>query len=153
MAKISSTREPGRADTSSKWRGGRTPKEESQLHSFYYGFRLDEFQNIEFERLFENSGAKTKSQFILAALFDKPMKVVKIDKAATDYYIKLTNLQSEYRRIGVNYNQAVKALHTGLSEKKALAMLYKLEQLTIEFISLNREIIRLTQEFEQWLQK
>ena len=72
------------------------------------------------------------------------MKVVKIDKAATDYYIKLTNLQSEYRRIGVNYNQAVKALHTGLSEKKALAMLYKLEQLTIELISLNREIIRLT---------
>lgn len=81
------------------------------------------------------------------------MKVVKIDKAATDYYIKLTNLQSEYRRIGVNYNQAVKALHIGLSEKKALAMLYKLEQLTIELISLNREIIRLTQEFEQWLQK
>ncbi len=36
------------------------------------------------------------------------MKVVKIDKAATDYYIKLTNLQSEYRRIGVNYNQIVK---------------------------------------------
>ena len=63
------------------------------------------------------------------------MKVVKIDKAATDYYIKLTNLQSEYRRIGVNYNQAVKTLHTGLSEKKALAMLYKLEQLTIELIS------------------
>ena len=81
------------------------------------------------------------------------MKVVKIDKAATDYYIKLTNLQSEYRRIGVNYNQAVKALDTGLSEKKALAMLYNLEQLTIELISLNREIIRLTQEFEQWLQK
>ncbi|MFR2351593.1 MAG: conjugal transfer protein MobA [Bacteroides ovatus] len=114
---------------------------------------MDELQNIEFERLFENSGAKNKSQFILSALFDKPMKVVKIDKAATDYYIKLTNLQSEYRRIGVNYNQAVKALHTGLSEKKALAMLYKLEQLTIELISLNREIIRLTQEFEQWLQK
>ncbi|MCS2425841.1 plasmid mobilization protein [Parabacteroides goldsteinii] len=114
---------------------------------------MDELQNIEFERLFENSGAKNKSQFILSALFDKPMKVVKIDKAATDYYIKLTNLQSEYRRIGVNYNQAVKALHTGLSEKKALSMLYKLEQLTIELISLDREIIRLTQEFEQWLQK
>ena len=92
-------------------------------------------QVIWFGRLFENSGANNKSQFILAALFDKPMKVVKIDKAATDYYIKLTNLQSEYRRIGVNYNQAVKALHTGLSEKKALAMLYKLEQLTIELIS------------------
>ena len=81
------------------------------------------------------------------------MKVVKIDKAATDYYIKLPNLQSEYRRIGVNYNQAAKALHTGLSEKKAHAMLYKLEQLPNELISLNREHIRLTQELEQWLQK
>ena len=30
------------------------------------------------------------------------MKVVKIDKAATDYYIKLTNLQSEYRPIAGN---------------------------------------------------
>ena len=34
------------------------------------------------------------------------MKVVKIDKAATDYYIKLTNLQSEYRRIGVITRQS-----------------------------------------------
>ena len=46
-------------------RGGRNPKEESELHSYYYGFRLDELQNIEFERLFENSGANNKSQFIL----------------------------------------------------------------------------------------
>ena len=36
------------------------------------------------------------------------MKVVKIDKAATDYYIKLTNLQSEYLRIGVNYTRQSK---------------------------------------------
>lgn len=133
---------------------GRSPKESSQLHSYYYGFRLNELQNIEFEQLYENSGAGTKSQFILSAIFGKPMKVVKIDKAATDYYIKLTNLQSEYRRIGVNYNQIVKAVHSGeLTEKKALALLYKLEQLTVELVSLNKEIIRLTKEFEQWLQR
>ena len=82
------------------------------------------------------------------------MKVVKIDKVATDYYIKLTNLQSEYHRVGVNYNHVVKAVHSGeLTEKKALALLYKLEQLTVEFVSLNKEIIRLTKEFEQWLQR
>ena len=82
------------------------------------------------------------------------MKVVKIDKAATDYYIKLTNLQSEYRRIGVNYNKSLNAVHSGeLTEKKALALLYKLEQLTVELVSLNKEIIRLTKEFEQWLQR
>ena len=69
-------------------------------------------------------------------------------------YIRLTNLQSEYRRVGVNYNQVVKAVHGGqLTEKKALALLYKLEQLTVEYIALNKEIIRLTKDFEQWLQR
>lgn len=80
--------------------------------------------------------------------------MVKIDKAATDFYIRLTNLQSDYRRVGVNYNQVAKAIHSGeLTGKKALALLYKLEQLTVEYISLNKEIIRLTKEFEQWLQR
>ncbi len=66
-----------------------------------------------------------------------------------DYYIKLTNLQSQYRAIGVNYNQAVKAINAGLSEKKALSFLYKLEQFTLELVQLNREILKLTQDFEQ----
>ncbi|WP_227414125.1 plasmid mobilization protein [Phocaeicola dorei] len=115
---------------------------------------MDEMQNIEFERLYSNSGAKTKSQFILSSIFNKPIKVVKIDKAATDFYIRLTNLQSDYRRVGVNYNQVAKAVHSGeLTGKKALALLYKLEQLTVEYISLNKEIIRLTKEFERWLQR
>ena len=79
---------------------------------------------------------------------------MKIDKAATDFSIRLTNLQSDYRRVGVNYHQTVKAIHSGeLTEKKALALLYKLEQLTVEYISLNKEIIRLTKEFERWLQR
>lgn len=56
--------------------------------------------------------------------------------------------------MGVNYNQVAKAVHSGeLTEKKALALLYKLEQLTVEYISLNKEIIRLTKEFERWLQR
>ena len=130
------------------------PKDESELDSYYYGFRLDEVQNIEFERLYSNSGASTKSQFIISAIFGGSLKIVKIDKAATDFYIRLTNLQSEYRRVGVNYNQVVKAVHGGqLTEKKALALLYKLEQLTVEYIALNKEIIRLTKDFEQWLQR
>lgn len=91
---------------------------------------------------------------ILTAIFGRPLKVVKIDKAATDFYIRLTNLQSDYRRVGVNYNQVAKAVHSGeLTGKKALALLYKLEQLTVEYISLNKEIIRLTKEFERWLQR
>ncbi|MFR7498939.1 MAG: hypothetical protein ACLUVZ_17465 [Bacteroides stercoris] len=58
----------------------------------------------------------------------------KIDKAATDFYIRLTNLQSDYRRVGVNYNQGQGRPQRELTEKKALALLYKLEQLTVEYI-------------------
>ena len=147
MAKITS--KPPKAKEQKTWRGGRRPKEEANLHSYYYGFRLDERQNIEFERLYELSGARTKSEFILSAIFDKPLKVVKIDKAARDYYVKLTHLQSQYRAIGVNYNQAVKAINTQLSERKALSFLYKLEQQTLELVRTNKEIIRISQEFEQ----
>ena len=147
MAKI--TPKPPKAERLKTWRGGRHPKNEANLRAYYYGFRLDELQNIEFERLYELSGARTKSEFILSAIFDKPLKIVKIDKAAMDYYVKLTNLQSQYRAIGVNYNQAVKAINTELSEKKALSFLYKLEQHTLELVRTTKEIIRMTEEFEQ----
>ena len=131
---------------------GRKPKSDPAVHR--YVVRLNSEENGRFNIQFQKSGLKEHSKFIKAMLFGHEIKVVKIDKAATDYYIKLTNLQSEYRRIGVNYNQIVKAVHSGeLTEKKALALLYKLEQLTVELVSLNKEIIRLTKEFEQWLQR
>ena len=148
MAKIIKKSSPA-ADPEKKWRGGRRPKQQENLHSYYYGFRLDERQNIEFERLYELSGAKTKSEFILSAIFDRPLKVVRIDKGAMDYYVKLTNLQSQYRAVGVNYNQVVKAINSGLPEKKALAALYKLERYTMELVKTNKEILHLSKEFEQ----
>jgi hypothetical protein len=57
-----------------------------------------------------------------------------IDKAAMDYYMRLTNFYSQYRAIGVNYNQAVKHLKTAFTEKTALALLYRLEKATLELL-------------------
>ena len=74
----------------------------------------------------------TKAHFITARIFGEPFKVIKIDKAAVEYYNRLTALYSQYRGIAVNYHQVVKALNTNFSEKKALAFLYKLEKATIE---------------------
>lgn len=80
--------------------------------------------------------------------------MIKIDKAAVDYYTRLTTFYAQFRAIGVNYNQIVKALNSNFTEKKALSFLYKLEKATEELVVLSREIIELTQEFEQrWLQK
>jgi hypothetical protein len=48
----------------------------------------------------------------------------------------------------VNYNQVVKQLHITFGEKKALAMLYKLEQETIELSKIGRDVLQLCEEFK-----
>jgi transposase-like protein len=109
---------------------------------------MNDEENAHFLALFDESGLKNRSQFITSCIFDRQLKVVKIDKAAMDYYMRLTTFHSQYRAIGVNYNQVTKALKSTFTEKKALAFLYKLEQATKELVSLQQRIIELTQEFE-----
>jgi hypothetical protein len=54
----------------------------------------------------------------------------------------------------VDYDLLVKTLRENFTEKKAMAALYKLEQLTVELVKLNREIVALARKFdEQWSQK
>lgn len=81
-------------------------------------------------------------------LLNKEIKVAKIDKVVKDYYMMLTNIYSQYRMIGVNYNQVVKAIKTNFAEKRALAMLYRLEKATIELIGITKEVARLTTDYE-----
>ena len=119
-----------------------------------YSISFNAIDHARFLALFDQSGMRTKAHFITARIFGEPFKVIKIDKAAVEYYTRLTALYSQYRGIAVNYNQVVKALNTNFSEKKALAFLYKLEKATIELADLNRQIIELTREFEtRWLQR
>ena len=56
--------------------------------------------------------------------------------------------------IGTNYNQVVKELRCHFSEKKAMALLYKLEKCTIDLVKLSREIVELSREMQaKWEQK
>ena len=64
-----------------------------------------------------------------------------------DYYMRLTTIHSQFRAVGVNYNQITKALKATYTEKKALAFLYKLEQATRDLVSLQHKIIALKQDF------
>ena len=75
-------------------------------------------------------------------------KVVKIDKATMDYYIRLTNFYHQFQSIGNNYNQTVKAVKTNFGEKRAYALLRNLEKATIDLVLLSKRIIMLTREFE-----
>jgi hypothetical protein len=127
-------------------KGGRPPKIDPAVHR--YSISLNDEENARFLTLFETSGMHVMAHFITACIFQKGIKTVKIDKATMDYYMRLTTFYSQFRAIGVNYNQVVKILYQKFSEKKASAYLYKLERQTIELAVLSKKIIQLTEEFE-----
>lgn len=127
-------------------KGWRTPKTDPSIHR--HVFRLTDEENAKLLSLFEASGMPNKAKFIIYLLFSKKMKSVKIDKGTVDFYMRLTSFHSQFRSVGVNYNQIVKLLYRSFSEKKAAAFLYKLEKQTAEMAMLCQKIIQLTEEFE-----
>ena len=128
-------------------KGGRKPKNDPA--TFRYSISLNAEENSRFLSLFECSGMKIMAHFITACIFQKTVKTVKIDKTAIDYHIRLTTFYGQFRAIGFNYNQIVKLLYRNFSEKKAAAYLFKLEKYSAEMAKLIREVIQLTQEFEE----
>lgn len=133
-------------------KGGRPPKENPAKNCVMVRFSDEQYDR--FLAMYEQSGVYAKSVFIKARVFDEVFRVVKTDRAALEYVRKLTTLYAQFRAVGVNYNQVVKELHTHFSEKKALALLYKLENATRELAATGQQIIKLTKEFEaEWLQK
>lgn len=127
-------------------RGGRTPKNDPSIHR--HVFRLTDAENAKLLSLFEVSGMTNKAKFIISVLFGKEIKTVKMDRGTIDFYMRLTSFYSQFRSVGVNYNQIVKLLYSHFSEKKAAAYLYKLEKKTAEFAVLCQKIIKIAEEFD-----
>lgn len=75
--------------------------------------------------------------------------MVRIDKEAQEYYAQLTAFYQQFRRIGNNYNQCVKTIHTIYGEKKSLAFLYKLAEETRKLEEICRQVIELTKRYEK----
>jgi hypothetical protein len=139
-------------NTPKRGKGGRSPK--SDPASFRYSVNFTAVEHARFLTLFEQSGVQSKARFIAARVFSDEFRLVKIDRSAMEYVTKLTSFYAQFRSVGVNYNQVVKELHTNFSEKKALALLYKLEKATIELVEIGRRITELSEDFKQrWLQK
>ena len=128
---------------SPKW--GRHPKESRKSHCGEW---------LRFLAMYEKSGVYAKAVFLKAHFFGQPFRVLVTDKALLDYCTKLSAFHAQYRAIGNNYNQTVKELRCHFSEKKAMALLYRLEQCTKELAALMRQVMELSKEFEgRWSQK
>ena len=133
-------------------RTGRKPKNDPADHK--YSFRLNAEENTRFEKLLADSGAGNLTLFIKKSIFSGQIKVVKIDKATMDYYIRLTEFHKQFQAVGNNYNQVVRALKNNFGEKRAMALLYKLERLSLELMLICKKVMALTQEYERkWLQR
>ena len=132
--------------------GGRPPK--INPAAYRYVVRFDAAENGVFLTLFEKSGATNKAAFIKNVILGKPFKVFVVDENTRVFIDKLSSFNAQYRTIGIEYNTVVKTLREDFTEKKAMKALYKLEQLTIELVKLNREIVALAKDFdERWSQK
>ena len=125
---------------------GRRPKEDPA--KIRYTISFNEEDHSRFLSLFDQSGMQVKAHFITSCIFEKTIKTIQIDKGTVDFYMRLTSFHSQFRSVGVNYNQVVKLLYKNFSEKKAAAFLYKLEKQTAEMAMLCQKIIQLTEEFE-----
>nr|WP_314637229.1 hypothetical protein [uncultured Porphyromonas sp.] len=99
--------------------------------------------------LYRRSGAKTKSDFLRARLLDESFKVIIEDESAEEYYRKLSNITARIQKIGILYNQTVKAINSYHSVKTAQVMLQRLEQFSQQIISLEQQAIELTWEYQK----
>ena len=127
-------------------KGGRHPKNDPAKHRLTVN--LTDTQHAGFLAMFEQSGVSSLSAFICARIFGDEFRVVKTDASAVEFTAKLTALHSQFRSVGVNYNQIVNELHSNFGEKKALALLYKPEKATVELSGFGREVMQLCEQFK-----
>ena len=126
-------------------KGGRPTKNDPAIYRYSVNFSAVE--NARFLSMYDESGLLSKALFIKARVFNESFRVIKKDRATMEYVAKLTQFYSQFRAIGVNYNQVVKEVNTHFTEKRALGALDKLEKRTIELGKTNQKIIAHKEEF------
>lgn len=126
---------------------GRKPK--AKPEKYRYVVRMDEDENRQFKLMFQKSEAVHHSKFIKSVLLNRTIKIIRIDPATTDFYIRLTNFYHQFQAIGNNYNQVVKAVKTNFGDKRAFVLLRKLEKMTVELVIISRHIVALINEYKE----
>ena len=99
--------------------------------------------------LFQRSGAETKSDFVRGRILGESFKVITVDKSAVEYYRKLSELTAQIHKIGVLYNQTVRAINSYHSVKTAQILLEKLAKLSAQIIALQEQAISLTIDYRK----
>lgn len=99
-------------------------------------------------KLYQKSGAKTKSDYVRARLLGEAFKVITQDPAKEPYLEKLSEIVAMTHKIGVLYNEAVKALKTYHSVATTQQLLSKLETYSQILIKLQQQAVQQTKSLE-----
>ena len=133
-------------------KGGRIPKNNKRTHCVMV--RFDDTEWARFLTLYEQSGVYAKAVFVKSRVFGEPFKVIKVDHNTIQFCEQLSSFHAQFRGVAVNYNQVVKELRSHFSEKKAMALLYRLESMTRQMMEQGQQIVALAKEAkEKWLQR
>ena len=133
-------------------KGGRNPKADPAKNRYSVNFTSQE--HIRFLKMYDRSGMTSKSAFIKAQFFGETFHVMTFDKGLHEYYTKLSSFHAQFRMVGNNYNQTLKELKSHFSERRAMALTYKLEKYMQQLVETASKILELTNEYRDiWSQR
>ena len=130
-----------------KNKGGRNPKLDPATNRYSVNFSSEE--DMRFLKMFDRSGMTSKSAFIKARIFGEPFHVVTFDKSQYEYYAKLSDFHALFRMVGNNYNQTLKELKSHFSERRAMALVCKLEKYMMQLVQIMQKVTELTDEYRE----
>ena len=130
-----------------KNKGGRNPKLDPATNRYSVNFSSEE--DMRFLKMFDRSGMTSKSAFIKARIFGEPFHVVTFDKSQHEYYAKLSDFHAQFRMVGNNYNQTLKELKSHFSERRAMALVCKLEKYMMQLVQIMAKVTELTAEYKE----
>lgn len=97
---------------------------------------------------FKRSGCDTKSDFVRKMILREDFRVVKTNGDLIKFTTKLTDFIFAVNKIGVLYNQAVRAMNKYHSEEKAEQLLNNVSNQQMELMDKLLEVINLTKELK-----
>lgn len=133
-------------------KAGRPPKIDPTVFRCSVNFNASE--QVQLQAMHEKSGVESLSAFIKLLIFGKPFKVFYVDENSRIFIDRLSDLNAQYRTIGVAYDQTVKVLRENFTEKKAASAVKSLVEATREFVTVSHKIVELAARFDrEWLQQ
>ena len=126
-----------------KRKGGRNPKLDPATHRYCVRFTGAENQRL--MEMFRKSGMSHLACFIKAQFFGQEFHTFTESPELKPYINKLTDLHSQFRTLGNEYNLALKEMKFRYSENRTAQLIQRMEKSLQQMAKVMEEAVRLTE--------